>query len=222
MRRRAIATGATFAAGVVFVASGGGAQGLSLPSFNEPLGGPEQRSEVPERATMSKGSVAIFDYEHTFGGLELEGAPMWWRFAGTDPTHAGWELSFAGTTESRLNHVFLAGMVRVMFRGFDQQSYAFTPIQNMAMVGVRLGPFEPEARIGFSLATLDAFHGQWSFEMFSPRVEGGLGFRFGRLRISAHGFSEYLWRWWGDSTFEKGVAFEIRLEGVKKKSPLAP
>ena len=41
----------------------------------------------------------------------------------------------------------------------------------MALVGVRLGPFEPESRVGFSLITLDAFHSQWSFEMFSPRVE---------------------------------------------------
>jgi hypothetical protein len=122
-------------------------------------------------------------------------------------------------TETRIGPVFMAGIIRTQFRYFDSASFALSPIQNMAMVGVRLGPIEPEARVGMSLATFDVFHGAYSFEMFSPRVEGGLGLRFGRFRVSAHGFSEYLWRWWGDSYFEKGIAFEVRLE-APKKSPI--
>ena len=122
-------------------------------------------------------------------------------------------------TETRIGPVFMAGTIRTQFRYFDSKSFALSPLQNLAMVGIRLGPIEPEVRVGFSLATFDVFHGAYSFEMFSPRVEGGLGLRFGRFRVSAHGFSEYLWRWWGDSYYEKGVAFEVRLE-APKKSPL--
>jgi hypothetical protein len=222
-RRRAKMAGALLAAGVASWAGVAGAQGLSLPNLNNPFAGvDDQRSELPDRGHMSRTSVAIFDYDHTWGGTEIEGGPMWWRRVGTNSTHEGWELSLGAVTETRIGQVFLAGAVRLDFRAFDSQSYAVTPLQNMALVGVRLGPFEPESRVGFSLITLDAFHSQWSFEMFSPRVEGGFALRFGRLRFGAHAFSEYLWRWWGDSYFEKGIAFEIRLEATKKKSPLDP
>jgi hypothetical protein len=197
------------------------AQGLTTPFSSAGFGGTNNDPTLPSRATMGKGSVAVFDYEHTYAGTELEFAPMWWRRAGSDTTSGGWELSLGVTTESRIGQVFLAGIIRTQFRYFDSKSFALSPIQNMAMVGVRLGPIEPEVRVGMSLLTFDVFHGAYSFEMFSPRVEGGLGLRFGRFRVSAHGFSEYLWRWWGDSYFEKGVAFEVRLEAEKKKSPLA-
>jgi hypothetical protein len=90
----------------------------------------------------------------------------------------------------------------------------------MAMVGASLGPFQPESRVGFSLLTFDVFHGAYSFEMLSPRVEAGFGLRFWRLRFGAHAFSEMLWRWWGSNYFEKGIAFEIRLDAYKKKTPL--
>jgi hypothetical protein len=169
---------------------------------------------------MGPGSVAVFDYEHTYAATEAEGGPMWWRKADGDGKGQGWELSLGVVTETRIGPVFMAGIIRTQFRYFDSSSFAVSPLENMAMVGIRLGPIEPEVRVGMSLVTFDVFHGAYSFEMFSPRVEGGLGLRFGRFRMSAHGFSEYLWRWIGESYFEKGVAFELRLE-APKKSPLA-
>jgi hypothetical protein len=194
------------------------AQMVTMPNVSEPLGDP--RSELADRTHMAPGSVAIFDYQHTWSGGELEGGPMWWRKGGTNTTGGGWELSFAAATESRVGSFFLAGLVRTQFRYFDSSSFALTPLQNMAMAGMRLGPFEPESRVGFSLLTFDVFHGAYSFEMFSPRVEVGFGLRFGRVRIAAHAFSEMLWRWWGSNYFEKGIAFEVRLDAKKKKSPL--
>ncbi|MGD0526951.1 MAG: hypothetical protein ABSE49_17535 [Polyangiaceae bacterium] len=218
-RRATLLLGAASFLAVALVSARAAAQGLTMPFPSAPFSGGEQNPALPSRASLGKGSVAVFDYEHTYAGTELEFAPMWWRRAGSDTTSGGWEISLGATTETRIGRVFLAGVIRTQFRYFDSKSFALSPIQNMAMVGIRLGPIEPEARVGMSLLTFDVFHGAYSFEMFSPRVEGGLGLRFGRLRISAHGFSEYLWRWWGDSYFEKGVAFEVRLE-APKKSPL--
>jgi hypothetical protein len=220
--RRAAPALAAFASTLAW-AGAAAAQGLStmptIPALSEPLG--DARSELPERRYMARGSVALFDYEHTWGGTELEGGPMWWRKGGTNETGGGWELSFAAETESRVGRLFLGGLVRTQFRYFDSKSFALSPLQNMAFVGVRLGPIEPETRVGFSLLTFDVFHGAYSFEMFSPRVEGGLGIRVWRLRVAAHGFSEMIWRWWGSNYWDKGIAFDIRLEANKKKSPLA-
>ncbi|HEX3346333.1 MAG TPA: hypothetical protein VHS09_17235 [Polyangiaceae bacterium] len=222
-RRRlspSVLIGAAVLAGAGLVPRAARAQGLTMPFPSAGFAGADNDPTLPSRKTMGRGSVAVFDYEHTYAGTEVEGAPMWWRKSGTDGTHGGWELAIGVTTETRIGHVFLAGIIRTQFRYFDRASFALSPIQNMAMVGIRLGPIEPEARVGMSLLTFDVFHGAYSFEMFSPRVEGGLGLRFGRFRLGAHGFSEYLWRWWGSSYFEKGVAFEVRLE-APKKSPIA-
>jgi len=219
-RAGGLLAGAAVLACASAVSSVASAQGLSLPG----LGGVgfqanDQTQGLPSQRTMARGSVAVFDYEHTYAGTELEGGPMWWRKAGSDTTSGGWELSFGAVTETRVGQVFLAGILRTQSRYFDSKSFALSPIQNLAMVGIRLGPLEPESRVGFSLATLDVFHGAYSFEMFAPRVEGGFGLRFGRIRIGAHAFSEYLWRWIGSSYFEKGIAFEVRLE-APKKSPI--
>jgi hypothetical protein len=221
LRRPTKLLGAAVLACAGLASGSAAAQGLSMPSMGAVgFQGSDNSPELPSRRIMGPGSVAVFDYEHTYAGTELEGAPMWWRKAGSDATAGGWELSLGVVTETRIGVVFLAGIIRTQFRYFDSKSFALSPIQNMALVGIRLGPIEPEVRVGMSLATFDVFHGAYSFEMFSPRVEGGLGLRFGRFRMSAHGFSEYLWRWWGDSYYEKGVAFEVRLE-APKKSPLA-
>jgi hypothetical protein len=209
--------GATTLVAAILLASTAAAQGLSLPGpAGGPVAGSENNGQLPTRSMLGPGSVTIFDYEHTYAGTEAEGGPMWWRKANGNTTTEGWELSLGVTTETRIGQVFLAGIMRTQFRYFDSKSFALSPLEDMAMVGLRLGPIEPEARVGMSLLTFDVFHGAYSFEMFSPRVEGGLGLRFGRLRIGAHGFSEYLWRWWGTSTFEKGIAFEVRFETAKK------
>ena len=221
-RRRRLAApllGALAFAGVALSAASAAGQGLTMPGLGAGFSGADSNQDLPSRAKMGKGSVAIFDMEHTYAATEVEGGPMSWRRSGKSDTGKGWELSLGVVTESRVGQVFLAGTIRTQFRWFDSSSFALSPIQNMAMVGIRIGPLEPEARVGFSLATFDVFHSAYSFEMFSPRVEGGVGLRFGRFRASAHVFSEYLWRWWGDSYFEKGIAFELRLE-APKKSPI--
>ena len=217
--RLASLAGAAFA-GATLWAGGAAAQGLTMPSLaTSPFSSSDSPDPLPSRRKLGKGSVAVFDYEHTYAATELEAGPMWWRKSGAPDKGAGWELSLGVVTETRIGPVFLAGIIRSQFRWFDSSSFALSPLQNMAMVGLRLGPIEPEARLGFSLATFDVFHSAYSFEMLSPRVEGGFGLRLGRFRVSAHGFSEYLWRWWGSSYFEKGVAFEVRLE-APKKSPI--
>jgi hypothetical protein len=220
--RHAIVAVWALAAGASWARVAGAQPFSSLPgggAGSETLG--EPTSQLPERRHLAPGSVAIFDYEHTFQGVELEGGPMTWRKAGTNGTASGWELSIGSVTESRLDSVFLGGIVRAQFRYFDSQSFAASPLQSMFTTGIRLGPFEPESRVGLSLLTVDVFHGAYSFEMFSPRVEAGFGLRIGRFRASAHIFSEMLWRWWGDNYFDQGVAFELRFEPPKSKPPFA-
>ena len=91
-RRRAKMAGAMLAAGVASWAGVAGAWGLSLPNLNHPFAGADdQRSELPDRGHMSRTSVALFDYDHTWGGTEIEGGPMWWPPRGHefDPTKGG-------------------------------------------------------------------------------------------------------------------------------------
>src|SRR5580693_7503194 len=76
----------------------------------------EVTSQIPDQQFLAKGSVALFDYQHTWHATELEGGPMWWRKDGTNDTGDGWELSFGAVTESRVSQFFVAGLVRTQFR----------------------------------------------------------------------------------------------------------
>lgn len=144
---------------------------------------------------------------------------MWWRMAGANGTRAGWTLCIGRTTEARTGHVFLAGISGLQLRIFDDKSFALSGWQNEARVGVRLGPIEPESRVGFSLLTVDVFHGQWSAEMLAPRAGLALALRLGRLRIAADLWSEYLWRWFGTSYWDRGLGISVRFEAKKQANP---
>lgn len=77
--------------------------------------------------------------------------------------------------------------------------------------GVRLGPFEPMARVGFTTLHLDIGHG-FSVGLFTPRVGAGLWLKLGKVRLGASAFTEYFWRWFGDdSAFVHGLTFELQL-----------
>jgi hypothetical protein len=78
--------------------------------------------------------------------------------------------------------------------------------------GLRLGPFEPMVRVGFTTLHLDIGH-RFSLGLFTPRVGAGLWLKLGKVRLGASAFSEYFWRWLGDeSAFVHGLTFELQLE----------
>ena len=78
--------------------------------------------------------------------------------------------------------------------------------------GLRLGPLEPMARVGFTTLHIDYGHG-FSLGLFTPRVGAGLWLSVGKLRLGASAFSEYAWRWFGDeSSWVHGLSFELQLE----------
>ena len=76
--------------------------------------------------------------------------------------------------------------------------------------GLRIGPLEPTARVGFTLAHLDVGHG-FSFGLLSPRVGVGLWWKLSHSRVGVSAFTEYFWRWVGsDSAFVHGFTLELQ------------
>ena len=85
--------------------------------------------------------------------------------------------------------------------------------------GLRLGPLEPMARVGFTTLHLDIGHG-FSLGLFTPRVGAGLWLKLGKVRLGASAFTEYFWRWFGDdSAFVHGLTFELQLETPMQPPP---
>jgi hypothetical protein len=146
--------------------------------------------------------------------LELHYAPVWYRGRGSANPNwpMGFEVGFGARATTRVLPFLLSWSTQPVFRALDSKSFAFSFLQQV-FAGVALGPLEPEVGGGLSMVTVDVFHANFSAEMFSPRVEAGLWFHFRALRVGAHAYSEYLWRWLGDRDYLlRGVAIELALE----------
>lgn len=119
----------------------------------------------------------------------------------------------AGESIAVLSGVLMAGGIQdheLRLVPDDALSLALSRYQLEA--GVRLGPFEPMVRVGFTTLHLDIGHG-FSLGLFTPRVGAGLWLKLGKARLGASAFSEYFWRWLGDeSAFVNGLTFELQLE----------
>jgi hypothetical protein len=131
--------------------------------------------------------------------------------AGNDRAqNTGYSLAF-GEAVTTVRGGFLAG-------GFQEHELRLVPKDALSLsiaryqweAGPRLGPIEPMARVGVTLAHLDYGHG-FSFGMFSPRVGVGVWLKLPGTRIGVSAFTEYFWRWTGDdSAFVHGLTFEIQ------------
>jgi hypothetical protein len=124
----------------------------------------------------------------------------------------GYALS-GGEGIALLGGVFTAG-------GLHEQELRFVPDDALSLglsryqleAGLRLGPLEPMARVGFTTLHLDIGRG-FSLGLFSPRVGAGLWLKLGKARLGASGFAEYYWRWLGDdSALLHGLSIELQLE----------
>jgi hypothetical protein len=119
--------------------------------------------------------------------------------------------------------------------GLQEHELRFVPHDALSLglwryqweAGLRLGPFEPRARVGFTLMHLDVGHG-FSFGMFSPRVGLGLWLKLGPSRLGLSAFTEYFWRWVGsENAFVHGLSLELQVDGgpllkPSISSPAAP
>jgi hypothetical protein len=147
--------------------------------------------------------------QHVF--YELHVAPAWYRPMGSPEPGwmRGWEVGAGQRVTTRIRPVLLSYSIEPALRILDSKSYAFSFLQRVD-VAVALGPLELQVGGGLSTLTIDAIHGDWSAELFSPRAEAGGALRLGSLRIGAHAYSEYLWRWFGNTSYLlRGIAFEL-------------
>ncbi len=119
------------------------------------------------------------------------------------------------------------GLQEFELRFVPHDAFSFGLWRYQWEAGPRLGPFEPRARVGFTVMHLDIGHGV-SFGMFSPRVGLGLWLKLPHSRIGVSAFTEYLWRWVGnDNAFVHGLTLEIQPDGGPllrraTSSPAAP
>jgi hypothetical protein len=103
-------------------------------------------------------------------------------------------------------------------RMYDDKSYGLAFFQDVGG-GVALGPIEPEVHVGAHIIEFDVFHTNWDFSLFSPRVSAEVGARFGRMRIEAAVYSQYLWRWYGDSYYIRGASIGLQVDQPKMRVP---
>ncbi len=201
----------------------GGDGGVFVPQLETPFRQQVKEEDLGEkhkRAKLGKKSVRLFDHERSSVAGELGGAVFNSRRTGDRDGKTGFEL-LLGTSIMTKEGPFLIGGVseQFVFHAFDSKSYALGLMRHSIASSVRLGPLEPEVRFGATLLNFDVFHGHYNFSMFSPRASTGLAIQIGAARLHANIYTEYLWRWFGDSYYVHGISFGLRL-GVKQKSPL--
>jgi hypothetical protein len=78
---------------------------------------------------------------------------------------------------------------------------------------VLLGPLAVDAWVGLTTLSVDHLAGQWSAQLFSPRVGLGASVRAGSIIVGARVFSEYNWRWFGPDDRLIGLGIDLRFLG---------
>jgi hypothetical protein len=150
-----------------------------------------------------------------WGGADVAGSAFAWRPLGD--ARRDWQTGYAvawgpSLADDEGSSWRFTGLIQFEATMFDSRSWALGIAADSLEAAARLGPFEPEVRAGFVLATVDVIDGEWSGELFSPRAEAGFGVRLGRFRVSLGAQGEYLWRWFGPSVLERGFVVDLRFE----------
>jgi hypothetical protein len=122
----------------------------------------------------------------------------------------GYSLAF-GEVITTLRGPFTTGLVEESeLRLVPRDALSLSLRRYQWEAGLRIGPLEPTARVGFTLAHLDVGHG-FSFGLLSPRVGVGLWWKLPHSRVGVSAFTEYFWRWVGsDSAFVHGLTLELQ------------
>lgn len=149
-----------------------------------------------------------------WGGADITASAFQWRPEGDRRRdwQQGLGLAWGPTLADDEGPWRFTGLTQFEVSMLDSRSWAVGITATAFEAAARFGFLEPQARVGFQVATVDVLDGQWSAELFSPRAEAGLGVRFGRVRIAVGVESEYFWRWWGPSVLERGFVLDLRYE----------
>ncbi len=186
-----------------------------------------QRAEEEPDIPLAPQSVKLFDLRRSIGAYTLDLGPIWARKtedrgpgeARENAEQGPGEIFVGRSITTSWGIFFLGGHQKTGIRVVDWKSYAWSIWVQELATGLKLGPFEPEVRIGASLLTVDVFHADWSFEMLSPRVAAGAAVRLGKIRVDIKAHSEYLWRWFGPDYLIHGITLGLGLETPRTKSP---
>jgi hypothetical protein len=208
----------------------GAAPGGFGPNIGPPQGVPQASdSNSPNQSIEnppeeSPRSVKLFDQKRTVPGFEINLGPVWFRKAGPHGEPRDWERGtgdiLAGITiTTHWKPFYISGYQMTHFRVLDSKSFIWSVLSTGMGAGVRLGPFEPEARLGVGLIQLDAIHGEYNFSLLSPRVAMGVGLRLGKIRLDIQAHTEYLWRWFGPDYLIRGVSLGLRFDVPRPKGP---
>jgi hypothetical protein len=165
--------------------------------------------------------MAAWTPERQHTSFEVHYAPVWYRGIGSADPHwpLGFEVGFGSRVTTRVLPLLVSWSVEPALRVLDSKSFALSILQRV-FVGLAVGPFEPEVGAGLSMLTVDVFHANFSVELASPRAELGFAVHFGRLRLGAHAYGEFLWRWLGDRDYLlRGVAIELGVEPSRGSPP---
>jgi len=165
--------------------------------------------------------MSAWQPEHQRSVLELHYAPVWYRPIGSarPDWSQGSEIGLGVRSTTYVLPFLLTYSNEPALRILDSKSYALSLLQRV-YVAMALGPFEPEVGGGLSTVTVDVFHAHWSAEMFSPRAEAGLWVHLGPVRVGAHAYGEYLWRWFGNTDYLlRGVSIDL---GFEQRPPVEP
>lgn len=145
------------------------------------------------------------------GGGARVGA-VWFHKQGDATSGPGVELTFGQALVGYVGPLWVGAAQEHVLRILDSKSVAFSFTVYSLTAGARLGPLEPFASVGVSSLTLDVIHGDYSAELFAPRIAAGVAARVSRkVRIVATAHSEFLWRWFSDSYRIQGIAIGVEV-----------
>jgi hypothetical protein len=181
---------------------------------------PESQDNRPKESPRS---VKLFDSRHVVQSFELDVGKIWYRNVenGREAFHEGTGEILAGVAiTATWKPFYLTGMQAMHLRAFDAKSFSWTLLGSHLAGGMRIGPLEPEVRIGLGLVTADVFHGEYSAQLLTPRVAAGAGIHVGQIRLDIQTHSEYLWRWFGPDYLIRGVSVGLRLDVPRPKGPV--
>jgi len=158
------------------------------------------------------GMVGPFDPEDFVEGLELQGALLWVRRWGEPTLGRGWEVSAASSSQTTQRELSLSGTAGPVLRYLGDGSWSGTLSRHRVVGGPSLGPFQLLGGFGFSTLTVDHIDDHWGVGLLSPMSAASLAVQFGRVRMEAGGYVEYLWRWNGADYWLRGISLALRIQ----------
>jgi hypothetical protein len=175
------------------------------------------RAIGPLTAVLSISSARTAPAQATrpWGGVDVAAGAFAWRHPGDRSVswHDGLELAWGPSLAAREGAFHFTGLVQMDLRAFDASSWALAISTHGFEVATHVGPLVPYVRAGAALLTLDDFAGNFSAELFSPRVGAGVGMQVARrLEVAIGAYAEYFWRWFGPSALVHGVVLDVRYE----------